>query len=463
MSAIITDPFKKQLLQNVLDEVSNLTNRYYIGIGKNDQWNVDETVPTPTDTPKSIRDARTSLQSVKAVAAASYVVPRRTWSQGAIYDAYDDTFATYPTNSYYVLTEDNQVYICLQQSKDANGNANVSTVKPTGTSTAQFTTADGYTWKFLYALSSADASAFLSANFMPVKKVGNVFDSSDSFLLQQRNVQLAAIKGGVISIVVTDGGSNYTQGTTSVRITGNGTAYDSNGDSAAATATVVNGSITKIDVTAVGRNYDNASIVITDTGSGSGAKARAILGPPNGIGADPRDDLKSTSIMFNSKPAGNENSTFLVADNSSHGGTGSDFRQVMLIRDPESSLGVVTATSKKALRFLKTSSTSSFSVDDLITNGKTPPARAFVDQVDSNRVYFHQNDSSGFTEFLVGDTITNGSVTATLIDAGPGAGDSSFSFEGYDLTTGDILYIENRAPVIRNDNQTEDIKVVMTL
>ena len=135
----------------------------------------------------------------------------------------------------------------------------------------------------------------------------------------------------------------------------------------------------------------------------------------------------------------------------------------MLIRDPESSLGVVTATSKKALRFLKTSSTSSFSVDDLITNGRTPPAKAFVDQVDSNRVYFHQNDSSGFTEFLVGDTITNGSVTATLIDAGPGAGDSSFSFEGYDLTTGDILYIENRAPVIRNDNQTEDIKVVMTL
>ena len=460
MSAIITDPFKKQLIQNVLDEVSNLTNRYYIGIGKNDQWNVDETVPTPTDTPKSIRDARTSLQSVKAVAAASYVVPRRTWSQGAIYDAYDDIFATYPTNSYYVLTEDNQVYICLQQSKDANGNANVSTVKPTGTSTAQFTTADGYTWKFLYGLSSADASSFLSANFMPVKLVTS---PSDAFETQQDNVQSAAIKGGVISIVVTDAGSNYTQSTTSVRITGNGSAYVNSGDSASATATVVSGSITKIDVTGIGRNYDNASVVITDTGSGSGAKARAILGPTNGIGADPRDDLKSTSIMFNSKPAGNENSTFLVADNSSHGGTGSDFRQVMLIRDPESSLGVVTATSKKALRFLKTSSTSSFSVDDLITNGKTPPARAFVDQIDSNRVYFHQNDSSGFTEFLVGDTITNGSVTATLIDAGPGAGDSSFSFEGYDITTGDILYIENRAPVIRNDNQTEDIKVVMTL
>ena len=90
MSAIITDPFKKQFMQKILDEVTALSARYYVGIGKNDQWNSTETVPTPTDTPKSIRDARTSLQSVKAVAAASYVVPRNSWSQGAIYDAYDE-------------------------------------------------------------------------------------------------------------------------------------------------------------------------------------------------------------------------------------------------------------------------------------------------------------------------------------------------------------------------------------
>ena len=47
MSAIITDSFKKQFMQNIFDEVENLTGRYYIGIGKNDQWNSTETVPTP--------------------------------------------------------------------------------------------------------------------------------------------------------------------------------------------------------------------------------------------------------------------------------------------------------------------------------------------------------------------------------------------------------------------------------
>ena len=62
MSAIITDPFKKQFMQNIFDEVTNLTGRYYIGIGKNDQWNATETVPTPTDTPRTIREAQNALQ-----------------------------------------------------------------------------------------------------------------------------------------------------------------------------------------------------------------------------------------------------------------------------------------------------------------------------------------------------------------------------------------------------------------
>ena len=62
MSAIITDPFKKQVLDNVVNEVKNLTARYYVGIGKNDQWNSTETVPTPTDTPKTIRATQSSLQ-----------------------------------------------------------------------------------------------------------------------------------------------------------------------------------------------------------------------------------------------------------------------------------------------------------------------------------------------------------------------------------------------------------------
>ena len=65
MSAIITDPFKKQLTQTVFDEVANNTNRYYIGIGRSEPWDSSETVPTPTDTPRTIRNVRAGLQSSK--------------------------------------------------------------------------------------------------------------------------------------------------------------------------------------------------------------------------------------------------------------------------------------------------------------------------------------------------------------------------------------------------------------
>jgi len=452
MSAIITDPFKKQFMQNIFDEVKNLTGRYYIGIGKNDQWNATETVPTPTDTPRTIREAQNALQSVKAVAGASFVIPRKNWSSGSVYDAFDDNVAAIPTNSYYILTEDNQVYICLQQSKNANGAANVSTVKPTGTSQNAFKTSDGYTWKFLYALSAANASAFLSANFVPVEKI---LDSAGgtgltAIEIQQATVQDSAIAGRILNVAVSNGGTGYTSAPT-ITLTGNARAI---GDSAQATATVSGGSVVKIEMlnesSGSGKNFTNASVTITG-GGGSGAVARAVLGAPNGIGADPRDELKATSLMFNAKPSGTEGGDFLA-------GTNVDFRQVMLIKNlKDSAAGTLTATTGKALRFLKTDDTfaGNLAVDELIFNNTVPPAKAYVNQVSDSDVYFHQTDSTGYTPFGIGDTLTDEQGNTGTINAAP-------AVEDLINTSGDILYIENRAPVIRDASQTEDIKVVVT-
>ena len=457
MSAIITDPFKKQFMQKIFDEVSNLTARYYVGIGKNDQWNSTETVPTPTDTPKTIRDAQNALQSVKAVAATSFVIPRYNWSSGSEYSGYDDDLTAIPSNTYYVLTEDNHVYICLQQSKSATGSVNKSTVKPSGTSAKAFKTSDGYTWKFLYGLSASDTSSFLSANFIPVKLVTT---ASDAFETQQKAVQDSADAGRIANIIVTNQGTGYT-GTPTVTITGNSGAT---GDSAQATAFVSSGKVVKIDMlnesAGSGRNFVNATVTISG-GGGSGATARAVLGPPNGIGADPRDELKATSLMFNSKPDGTENGDFLA-------GNDQDFRQVMLIRNPrtDSDNGtILTATTNKALRYLKADSAfaSQLSIDELITNSLTPPAKAYVNEVvnygnvSNMKVYYHQTDSTGFTPFSVGNTLTDeGAQTGTIAVVAD-------SNEQYINTSGEVLYIENRAPVVRTSTQVEDIKVVVTL
>ena len=80
MAAIITDPFKKQLVQHIFDEVSfpdsASTHRYYIGIGRSEPWDDSENVPTITDTPRTIRNLRAGLQSIKSANDVSYVIPR---------------------------------------------------------------------------------------------------------------------------------------------------------------------------------------------------------------------------------------------------------------------------------------------------------------------------------------------------------------------------------------------------
>jgi len=457
MSAIITDVFKKQFMQNIFDEVENLTGRYYVGIGKNDQWNATETVPTPTDTPRTIREAQAALQSVKAVAGVSYVIPRYNWTSGSTYSSYDDDITAIPSNSYYVLTEDNQVYICLQQSKDANGNANVSTVQPTGTSKNAFKTSDGYTWKFLYALSAARSSAFLSANFVPVEKILDSAGGSSltAIEIQQATVQDSAVAGRILNVVVTNPGTGYTSAPT-VTITGNTREI---GDSAQAVATVANGSIAKIEMlnesAGSGKNYINATVTLTG-GGGSGGVARAVIGPQNGIGADPRDELKATSLMFNAKPNGIEGGDFLA-------GTGVDFRQVMLIKNPktDSASGTtLSATTGKALKFLKTdlAFAGNLAVDELITSNTVPAAKAYVNQVSDSDVFYHQTDSTGYTPFGIGNILTDEQGNTGTINHV-----SAIDSAGLINTSGDVLYIENRAPVIRDASQTEDIKVVVTL
>jgi len=462
MSAIITDPFKKQLTQTVFDESRLDSARYYIGIGKSEPYDSSETVPTPTDTPRTIRNIRAGMQSIKSASDLSYVIPRYNWSSGAFYNGYDDDFASIPaTNSYYVLTEDNQVYICLQQGRTATGAANTSTVKPTGTGTKPIKTADGYVWKYLFSLSATRSSKFLSSNFVPVEKI---LDSSElgrplaGFELLQDAVQNAAVPGQVLGVAVTSGGSGYTS-TPTVTISGDGVRAN-------ATATVSGGVVSKIEMDsstdstmAMGQGFNFASVSISG-GGGTGATARAILGPDAGIGADVRDELKSTSLMFNTKPNGIEDSNFIV---------GQDFRQVVLIRNPRHSSDSAadgppfTTSSGKALNFLQLQAAAASGFLDATITGGTTGAKAFVDEVDSDRLYFHQTEETGFVPFQEGEAITGGGQSGTLIAAGVDADSDAFSRDDVDKLSGEIIYIENRAPVTRAANQTEDIKVVITL
>jgi hypothetical protein len=98
--------------------------------------------------------------------------------------------------NYYVLTEDYNVYKCL----DNNNNAR-STDKPLGTSTTPITAADGYVWKFMYNVPINLRSKFLSEDQMPVvSALSNQFYSN----------------GALDSIIINNKGTGYTTATLTV-------------------------------------------------------------------------------------------------------------------------------------------------------------------------------------------------------------------------------------------------------
>ena len=103
-----------------------------------------------------------------------------------------------------------------------------------------------------------------------------------------------------------------------------------------------------------------------------------------------------------------------------------------------------------------------FTVDTEITGGSTG-AKAYIDDIDSDKVYYHQAEETGFKPFQEGETISGGGNSANLVAVGVDADSDAFTRDDVLNTSGEILYIENRAPVVRASNQTEDIKIVVTL
>ena len=454
MVAIATDSLKTKMADLLFTEAaaSADSHEYFIGIGKADTYDSSDTIATPVRSLKEEREARNQMQSVMKVTGTSFVIPRHNWSSGAIYSAWSDSYVGIPSNSYYVMTEDNEVYICLQQGKNASGNVNTSTVKPSytaagGTETKAFRTSDGYVWKLAYAISAARANTFLSSGFIPCQDITLDSASANTFELQQLNIQNTATKGAILGVEIVDGGTGYTSAPT-ITFKGDGTG-------AAATATISGGTIVKVEMnnesSATGTGYDFASATVTGN-----AELRPIIGPYEGIGKSALADLKSSSVMFNIKPSGAESEKFQV---------GNDFRQILLLKnlhhsDSASDGGQYSGAADKASRFLTitgTVATSNLSIDDTITGG-TSGVTAFINELDSstgNKVFFQQNADNIAGKFTDGETITAPGASATV--------DSGDKYSAVDAHSGDLLYIENRARVIRSASQTEDIKIIITV
>ena len=458
MPAIITNKFRVHNAEQFKESFGEAADTYYLGIGRpqafadNQTFNdgTDTNPPTPNDDIGSEYYAYDDMLSAKKVSDVSIVIPRRNWTTGTVYDYYRHDYgninsagSTITSNSgasnlfdstFYVLTSTYDVYKCI----DNNSNA-ASTVEPSGNkTTSTFSTGDGYIWKYMYSLTADERQKYLSTDFMHVST-----ESTD----------YSTTAGALELVKITDGGSSGSDGTyTGVTIRGDGS-------SGTATVVVSSGAITSVTITAAGSGYTYASILASDIGNVSGADIDFIISPEGGHASDCVKELGGFFVMINVN--------FTQDDGSGDFNTANDFRRIALIRNPvDSGTGsIATADTLDATKSITFSSTSGdFLPDEKITQSTSGAIGYVVDWNSSTSVlrYIQPQfadqgvDANGdLTAFTGSDTVTgaNSSVTGT-----PSSHDIT-----PELThdSGDILYIENRKPIIRAADQTENVKLIV--
>ena len=116
MVAVITDFFKKSIVQDIIDGINDSNDTYYIGVGRSEYWDSADVPPTPVNSMAEIRDYRQSLQAVKKILSTSFSVARVNWTTGTTYSQYDDTQVGHPSPNYYVLNQ-NPFYLIDYQLK----------------------------------------------------------------------------------------------------------------------------------------------------------------------------------------------------------------------------------------------------------------------------------------------------------------------------------------------------------
>ena len=484
MPAIITDRFRihnSEQFQEAFSETSG--NVMYLGIGRPQAFSAtatrgdartdNEGSDTAPLTPADNRNAQSfpfdDLLAAKRITASdvTFAVPRRNWTTGTVYDIYRHDYGERITGtttaqtsnsgvstlfdaSFYVLTTARNVYKCL----DNNGNS-ASTVEPTGTATTVLTTGDGYKWKYMYTLSASQQANFLSTDFMAV--------ATDS------TVSSAAVDGAIDIVKIKSAGTGGANGThTGIAIRGDG----SNGQ---VSVTVAGGLVTAVTVTNAGTGYtfgtiSNAQIVAAGATGLTGAELDVIIPPKGGHGKNAIEELGGFFVMLNTSLEGTE------SGNSGDVTVANDFRKISLIRDPNASGSAATATTLRGTKAINLTGVSgSYVVDEKITQATTGAVGKVVEWDSSNNILYyiqtrHTNDgidSNGNLTAFSGTNVVTGAGGATGTPTTSTSTINNVSFtSGYsaseiDADSGDILYIENRAPITRAADQTENIKLVI--
>ncbi len=497
MSAIITEKFRQHNANQFFESFTEASaSTYYLFIGKSTAFTAstttgnDSSPPTPADEIGEIHYyAWDSMLAAKKINSTdvTYALPRRNWSNGTTYDMYKHNINSSNTSTsgasnlfdstFYFMTSDYRVYKVL----DNNGGTAYSGAEPTSESTDPFELG-GYVLKYMYKITASEAAKYLTADYIPV--------SDDS------TVSAAATDGKIESIIVT-GGSGYTDGTYYAAVYGDGTSQGTS-SGAIIRITVSSGSIASFGLTSgtdttihsggsgytfgtvnIGSDFtfsDSGLSSSSSMGDGTGGSISVIISPKEGHGHSAITELGGHYVM---------SAVTLSQAEGDDVSTANDFRQVGLVVDP-TNFGTSTASSNATNRqtyVVKASSSSgTFEADEVITQTSTGAVGKVVEWDSTLSLLYYQQErfgdfgtsstTGGYVAFSGTNVITGSSSGATLTPSSTTETITLANANTLTLTTGyqnpelqpdsgNIVYLENRKPIQRDSDQTEDIKLII--
>jgi hypothetical protein len=369
-------------------------------------------------------------------------------------------------SNYYAVTENGSVYICLSNNNGTSSLINPQTIGTGGSEFLPVRTSDGYIWKYIASTGAVEINKFQSTYYHPVKTLGSI--PSDTFYEDQWYSQEYSKNnygGSIFVINLTSFGSGYTQTqTVDVDIIGDGTGAE-------ATAEVDgNGRIVKITMTEYGNNYTWARVALTaPANSGSTALAEAIITPLKGLGADPVADLNAHFVAISSQFQQDEGEDFSIA---------ASYRQIGVLSKPlnlsNNSLSSSTANACQTFKITMGvgSSISNFVPETIIRSVTSGGIGRIVDSFSTpNGIVIRiirteeehsENQTGQYGTFQLDDQIQTitGSYSASITEIVPA---NSTTYEGVGggqevkKYSGEVIYYENRRPIQRSDDLTENI------
>lgn len=430
MGSIVTSKFRIHNAEQFVEAFSEAANSIiYLTIGKNTAFPNDNSPPTPVNSTANVEYTPwREMYAAKRVNTSdvTHAIERYDWVSGTVYDQYDDQDTNLLEDDFYVVTDDYNVYKCL-----FNNGGGASTTKPSGISNNPFETADSYVWQYMYTISTANALKFLTNDYIPVQTL----ESDDGST--QWDVQTAAVDGSIDVILVTNAGSGYFSGNTTVTITGDGTGATAN-----VTTSGEPGTITGITITNPGSGYTTATVAIS--GDGASATGRVIISPKGGHGSDAIEELGGKYVMLNVRLDGNEANTHSTAN---------EFRQVTLVRDPfeyETSTRALASVYRQTFRYTIGAPSDNYTLDETVSDGANTATVVEWDNVNNYLfVTLPLNQTFANAATLTG---SSSSTTGTII---------AVANAGLEPYSGELLYVENRVPIARATDQIEDVKLIV--